>query len=1233
MVGALAQRLRGEALISVDNEFTLFVNGQAAARGDQWNAPARIDISPLLIPGTNVIAVQAVNTEAGPAGVLAAMHVHAHRAPPVVLATGTGWVCAGDPPTGWEKPAFDDSAWTAARSLGPLGIAPWGDKLPVPATAESAPVVLPPLESYEHPMHDRPVVFVLGLASFRGGNFIQNIRGTRAYFEFDTPSPAALGRRLMRLSRFRPDGVAETLVDAGDGWIGSPSISADGAMVLFSMTSAGDPWFHIYSVPVAGGVPRRITDGPFHDFDPVELPDGRIAFASTRLGTAEEYHGVAAFSLFAVAPTGGPSRAITHHIVGDREPRVTADGMLAFIRCDNFLERAKVETHIHRTRLDGTGGFLAIGPDRPSIALDRATAAETGSQWLRRHGAGSPAPLSDGRVAAISEQGLVASGRQRGVPLGDYLPFDLSPLPDGRLLCADRDGRRLTVVDPGTGAAAVAVDFSEVRLPPEQDAPPPAGYRPLFAHSAVLAAPRPPVRAMPSQVDPTAGDNPRATGYLYCRNVFDTRHTDADMSRVRAVRIIEGRPFTLVPTDSIYIHIGTEGRELGVVPVAPDGSFHAEVPADRALTIQAVDAEGRPVISELSWIYVRPGERRSCIGCHAATDTAPDASARPAAAVPSVRLTGGSDPHRYRANNAANGGVLNLQPDRFREAAGMNQYRMPEGPDPLPPGREIDVGACIARTGSSDPDERVSAAQRLAVYRDPAAGPVLCGLLNDATDNVRLAAAVALAVCGGRDAVPALRAALEDANPVVAQAAHVALDHLTGGSPPYDPFAADRSAGLRAWHSRLDVLDWDILERDLAGRLAGRDRLKTHAAAETLGRIGGPAGADALKRFLESNPDAELRILLAALRSLGRIGGAEAVPLLAAWLRDHAPQVRERNAANREFGGAQRSVHLASAAAEALGWIGGEAAEAALIETFAELKPFENYTLSCGDHPWLMGCHSSPVHFRILEALDAIGSERAASLAAAIARSIPMDKDRALLYEPDSYEALSARVLLRSGAAAGVAEACLAVLGDPEAAGREDLIAAVGHSPHAEKHIRPHTPRARAAQILSIAAVDPGLALRIRKLAVAEWSADASEERSWVTFMLIRTLGRLRDQGATVFLRSLLDGGPTEASFGTNPQPNHWVFRAMRPYPRAAAAWALGRLADRESWPALLAAAGDPDNAPAVREAAAMAVGHAAPREAETQILALAARHEELSTRRALIESAESVSKRASAPE
>ena len=55
---------------------------------------------------------------------------------------------------------------------------------------------------------------------------------------------------------------------------------------------------------------------------------------------------------------------------------------------------------------------------------------------------------------------------------------------------------------------------------------------------------------------------------------------------------------------------------LGYAPVEPDGSFKLHVPADTPLALAIIDHKGRAIQTHTNWIQVRPGERRTCDGCH-----------------------------------------------------------------------------------------------------------------------------------------------------------------------------------------------------------------------------------------------------------------------------------------------------------------------------------------------------------------------------------------------------------------------------------------------------------------------------------------------------------------------------------------------------------------------------------------------------------------------------------------
>ncbi len=137
-VGAVeSARVHGTA----DNRFVLYVNGQEAARSDDWTAPVWVDLAPHLQPGKNVLAVEASNDD-GPAGLLLRFLIRTADGKSLTFGTDAGWKVSDRADPGWSMPTYDDSAWAPAAVLGPPGIAPWGDVLagqPAASEASAAP--------------------------------------------------------------------------------------------------------------------------------------------------------------------------------------------------------------------------------------------------------------------------------------------------------------------------------------------------------------------------------------------------------------------------------------------------------------------------------------------------------------------------------------------------------------------------------------------------------------------------------------------------------------------------------------------------------------------------------------------------------------------------------------------------------------------------------------------------------------------------------------------------------------------------------------------------------------------------------------------------------------------------------------------------------------------------------------------------------------------------------------
>ncbi len=100
------------------------------------------------------------------------------------------------------------------------------------------------------------------------------------------------------------------------------------------------------------------------------------------------------------------------------------------------------------------------------------------------------------------------------------------------------------------------------------------------------------------------------------KNPADTAYGCAPARFVRAVRAV-APPSGATGVRNALGETEFEPQQiLGYAPVEPDGSFKLQVPADVPLAFSVIDSEGRAIQTHTNWIQVRPGERRTCDGCH-----------------------------------------------------------------------------------------------------------------------------------------------------------------------------------------------------------------------------------------------------------------------------------------------------------------------------------------------------------------------------------------------------------------------------------------------------------------------------------------------------------------------------------------------------------------------------------------------------------------------------------------
>jgi hypothetical protein len=440
----------------------------------------------------------------------------------------------------------------------------------------------------------------------------------------------------------------------------SPELSFDGQTILFAYSQAAAwekyqgrecyEWtpeccYHLFRCNADGSNLVQLTDGAWDDFDPCFLPNGRIAFVSTRRGGYLRCgRHCPVYAIHSMNPDGSDIVQLSYHETHEWQPSVTNDGMLVYTRWDYVDRDTNIAHHIWTSFPDGRdprsphGNYPVRRESRPWMEMDiraipgsQKFVAVTGSH--HGHAFGSlvlidPSLPDDGAMSQLTRltpDTPFPEAEGRGEDLRRYSRYGTPwPLSEDDYLCVyapdavqrgvywiDRFGNReLLYHDPSIGCVN------------------PIPLRPR---------PRPPL--IPDQTVQTAAavaaqeTIPAAT--VAVMNVYDSDFAWPEGARVAALRVIQVLPKTTpAPNDPrIGVAEQTNARAvLGTVPVEADGSAYFEAPVGKEIYFQALDAQGMAIQSMRSGTYVHPGEQLTCRGCHERrTAGPPPSSATPLA--------------------------------------------------------------------------------------------------------------------------------------------------------------------------------------------------------------------------------------------------------------------------------------------------------------------------------------------------------------------------------------------------------------------------------------------------------------------------------------------------------------------------------------------------------------------------------------------------------------------------
>ncbi len=390
------------------------------------------------------------------------------------------------------------------------------------------------------------------------------------------------GAQIVAIHPDRP-GQSETILSSEFYSACSPFLSYDARRILFAAQQKKDDIWQVWEMDLRNGNSRQITDFDEPCYGPAYLPGDRLVFSRQM---PDEGFG-SAYALFTTNLDGTALNRITFQPHFDYPATILNDGRILILSRQLYPETGDLM-------------YLAMRPNGTKAELFYQT---TGSGLL----SGQAYETPDGHVYFIERE----NGRDHNADLisvhqnrplyskinhTQELPgrfYSVFPLPSGDLLVSYRPAEAKT-------AGLYHFSFSEGSV-----GRPIIGGSDYHAIEPVLVKAYTRPRHLPDEVDKMV-----STGQLFCQ--------DINVTAIRQDSLLTP------PEKASMIEVLGMDKSMGIVPVEEDGSFYLKILADKPFRLQTLDDQGRVVNGPSGWLWLRPFERRGCVGCHEDPELAPN---------------------------------------------------------------------------------------------------------------------------------------------------------------------------------------------------------------------------------------------------------------------------------------------------------------------------------------------------------------------------------------------------------------------------------------------------------------------------------------------------------------------------------------------------------------------------------------------------------------------------------
>ncbi|MDD3586280.1 MAG: hypothetical protein PHQ75_03785 [Thermoguttaceae bacterium] len=456
-----------------------------------------------------------------------------------------------------------------------------------------------------------------------------------------------------------------TLIDVPDGIVRDPTIHFSGEKVLFSIRRDASDEYHIAEMklnPNAPAPPVTVTKADTRqslavkgitllttlpgvsDIDPIYLPNHDIMFSSTREPKYCMCNRHIMCNLYTMAPDGANIQQVGKSTLFEGHPSLLPDGRILYDRWEYVDRNFGDAQGIWVTNPDGTKHEIWWGNNTasPGGVLDARIVPDSDSLFVCTLGSCHDRPwgaigLIDRRLGIDGRKPVLETWPPEAIELIDDSPHPQNDMLD--VVLYDRFSRISRKFEDPWPLDETSLLASGMTGRGEESG---IWYLQRGGHMTLIhedsAGCYDPMPVCPTDTPRQIGsrlDLKAKTGTFYVTNVYEGMGMEKVVpGSIRFLRVVESPEKRFWSRQYWDLGNGTQApamawndfnnkRILGTVAVEDDGSVFFEVPAERFVYFQLLDADGTMIQSMRSGIMVRPGEMNGCVGCHESRLDAP----------------------------------------------------------------------------------------------------------------------------------------------------------------------------------------------------------------------------------------------------------------------------------------------------------------------------------------------------------------------------------------------------------------------------------------------------------------------------------------------------------------------------------------------------------------------------------------------------------------------------------